>query len=77
MSEQDMNMPEYILIFDNRQGSEYVSDNTQREFTLQANEYLLRDSEPGQRSKMERFGKMILVFNYLCKKLHLKSLRWF
>ena len=29
----------------------------------------------GQRSKMEPFGKIIIVFNYFCKKLHLKSLR--
>ena len=25
-------------------------------------------SESGQRSKMERFGKLIVDFNYLCKK---------
>ena len=25
MSEQDVNMPEYVWIYDNRQGSEYVS----------------------------------------------------
>ena len=25
-------------------------------------------SESGQRSKMERFGKIIVDFNYLCKK---------
>ena len=25
MSEQDVHMPEYVWIFDNRQGSEYVS----------------------------------------------------
>ena len=36
-------MPEYVLIHNNRQGSEYVSYSTQREVTLQANEYLLRD----------------------------------
>ena len=43
MSEQDVNMPEYARIFDNRQGSEYVSCNTQREVTLQVNHYLLGD----------------------------------
>ena len=31
-------------------------------------------SEPGQRFKMERFGKIILVFNYFCKEFHFKSL---
>ena len=36
-------MPEYVWIYDNRQGSKYVSYNTQREVTLQFNEYLLRD----------------------------------
>ena len=30
-------------------------------------------SESGQRSKMERFGKIIVDFNYLCKKPHHKS----
>ena len=34
-------------------------------------------SEPGQRSKMEPFGKIILVLNCFCEKLHLKSLRGF
>ena len=34
-------------------------------------------SEPDQRSKMERFGKKIILFNYLCKKLNLKSLSRF
>ena len=34
-------------------------------------------SEPGQRPKMECFGKIIIVFNYFCKKHHLKSLRGF
>ena len=66
-----LNMPEYVWIYDNRQGSEYASYNTQREVTLQVNEYLLRD----QRSKMELFGKIIIVFNYCCKKLNLKSFR--
>ena len=36
-------MPEYLRIYDNRQGSEYVSYNKQDEVTLQVNEYLLRD----------------------------------
>ena len=32
-------------------------------------------SEPGKRSKMEWFGKISMIFNYFCKKLHLKSLQ--
>ena len=43
MSEQDVNITEYFLIYDKRQGSEYVSYNTWCEVTLQTNEYLLRD----------------------------------
>ena len=43
MSEQNVNITEYFLIYDKRQGSEYVSYNTWREVTLQTNEYLLRD----------------------------------
>ena len=35
-------MPEYVWIYDNRQGSEYASYNTLPEVTLQVNEYLLR-----------------------------------
>ena len=37
MSEQDVNMPGYVQIYDNRQGSEYVSYNTQSMVTLQVN----------------------------------------
>ena len=44
-------------------------------------EYLLRHteaySEPGQRSKTGCFGKIIIVFNYFCKKHDIKSLRGF
>ena len=36
-------MPEYVCTFDNRQGSEYESDNKQREVTVQVYGYLLRD----------------------------------
>ena len=37
-------MPVYVWIYNNRQGSEYISYNTYREITLEVNEYLLRDS---------------------------------
>ena len=30
-----------------------------------------------ERSKIERFGKITIAFNYFCKTLHLKSLREF
>ena len=36
-------MTEYIWIYDNRQGSEYVACNTYGRGTLQVNQYLLRD----------------------------------
>ena len=74
-----MNMPEYIWIYDKRQGSEYVSYNTYREVILLVDEYLQRqtNSESAQRSKIICFGKIILVFNYFFKKLRLKSLRGF
>ena len=42
MSEQDVNMPGYVWIFNIRQGSD-VSYNTQLTVILQVNEYLLRD----------------------------------
>ena len=37
-----LNMAEYVWIYDNKQGYEYVSYNTWCEVTLQV-EYLLRD----------------------------------
>ena len=37
-------MPEYVRIYNNRQGSEYVPYNIQHEATLLVNEYLLRDN---------------------------------
>ena len=42
MSEQDVNMPGYVWIFNTRQSSD-VSYNTQLTVILQVNEYLLRD----------------------------------
>ena len=66
-----LNMSEY---FDNRQGSEYVSCNTWREATLQADEHLLRDrriQNPGV------LWKNSYSFNYFCQKLLLKFLRGF
>ena len=44
--------------------------HTWHEVTLQVNEYLLRwpYSEPDQKSKLKRFGKLMIGFGYLCKK---------
>ena len=46
---------------------------------LQVNEYLLRDSELGQKSMIIVFiiyyRKIIIVFNYFRKKLHHKTWR--
>ena len=36
-------MLEYVWIYDNRQGSEFVSYNTYREVTLKYNKYLLSE----------------------------------
>ena len=33
-------------------------------------------SESCQRSTIKPFGKIFVIFNYFCKKLNLKSLRW-
>ena len=63
MSEQHVNMPDYDWIYSHRQGSEYLSYNTLRKVTLQVTESLLRDSvfRTRQSSKMECFGKIIIV----------------
>ena len=53
----------------------YYTINSARSLYKLMTGYLLRDQRPGQRSKMEHF--LITVFNYSCKKLHLKSLRGF
>ena len=44
---------------------------------LQVNKYLLKDMPIQNPGKDLRFGKIIIAFNYFCKKLHLKSLRGF
>ena len=56
---------EYAWVFDNRQGSEYVSNNTVREVAVQVNKCLLSYldwkieaySEPGQGYSMGCFKK--------------------
>ena len=44
---------------------------------MQVNEYLLRDRPIQNPVKDPRFGKIIMAFNYFCKKLHLRSLTGF
>ena len=58
-------MPKYVWIYDNRQRSRYVSNNTYREVTIKVNEYLLRDS--GQEPVNDHW-KIIIGFNYFIKK---------
>ena len=65
LSELDVNMPEDVWIYDNKQGSEYVSYNTLSLYKL-INTYLVIFRN-GQRSKMERFGKIIIVFDIFAK----------
>ena len=68
------NMPEYVWVYDNRQGSEHVSYNTQRKVTLQVNEYKLIERwaypEPAK-------DGVLLENNHFCKKLSVKYLRGF
>ena len=47
-------------------------DVNMREVTLQVNEHLSRD-----RRIQNLFGKIIIFFNYFCKKLRLAFLRGF
>ena len=70
LSELDMNMPEDVRIYDNKQGSEYVSYNTYSLYKL-INTYLVIFRN-GQRFKMERFGKIILVFDIFAKHSSLR-----
>ena len=75
-----MNTPEYVWIYNNRHGSEHVSNNTQCAVTVQVNEYILRDGgriQDRQRFNTQRFGKIIIAFNSFRKPFNLKSLRVF
>ena len=51
-------MPDYVSIYNNRQGSENLSYNTYREITLQVNEYLLRDKHIQNPTKDLRFSAL-------------------
>ena len=84
-----LNMPEFWI----GQGSEYAAIwLNMSEFTItnrvlnsilghSKSELVLIErwssSEPFQRSKVERFGKIIIAFNYFSKTLYVKSLRGF
>ena len=75
-----LNMPEYAVNVSCSSSLHFwicIIQYTAQGHSTSYNKYLLRDSEPSQRSKMEHFEKTITVFNYFCKYLHLKSLRWF
>ena len=65
ISEQDVNMYEFSII---DTVLEYVSWNTKCEVTLKVNEcytyWHIKYSELDERSKMERFGKIIIVLKY-------------
>ena len=59
MSAYDVNMPEYVWIYDNRR--EHVSCSIQGDVTLQVHEYLLRDWHiQNPMITMEGFGKIII-----------------
>ena len=77
MSEQDVNMSEFLIIDRvlNMYHTIMHSASSLKKLMSTYSEFTY--SELGQRSKMECFGKIIIVFNYFCKKLHLKSLRGF
>ena len=55
-------MPEYIWIYDNRQGSEYFSHK------IHSASLLYKLMGTSQRSEMEHYGKIIIVFNYFFRK---------
>ena len=67
-------MSEYVGVYNNRQGSEYVSYNALCDVTLQVNEYLFRD---GCIQNPVKDLKIIITFDYFRKTLHLKSSRGF
>ena len=67
MSEQDVNISEYVRIYNNKQGSEYVLYNT-----IQVNKYLLRDDCIQNSVKdLRPFWKKIIAFNYFRNTLHI------
>ena len=67
-------MPEYVRIYDDRQGSEYVLYNTIHSTSLlyKLTSTYREISVFRTRSKIYdgRVGQIITVFNYFCEKLH-------
>ena len=57
-------MSEYVGVYNNRQGSEYVSCNALCDVTLQVNEYLFRD---GCIQNPVKDLKIIITFDYFRK----------
>ena len=69
MSKYDVNISEYVRIYNNKQGSEYVLYNT-----IQVNKYLLRDDCIQNPAKdLRAFWKKIIAFNYFRKTLQINS----
>ena len=69
MSKYDVNISEYVRIYNNKQGSEYVLYNT-----IQVNKYLLRDDCIQNPVKdLRAFWKKIIAFNYFRKTLQINS----
>ena len=71
-----LNMSEFSII-DRVLNTYYAILSARSLWKLMSTYWEIKCSELGQRSKMERFGKLIIVSNYFRKKLHLESLRWF
>ena len=68
-------MPGYVWIYENRPGSMYYTTHSTR-----SNEYLLGDlcvQNLVEDLQWGTFGKIIMTFNYFCKKVNHKSLRGF
>ena len=66
-------MPECVWIYDNRvlnMHHTYIVEGYSTSWWVLIERWAY--SELSQRSKMECFGKIIIVFNYFCKKLHIK-----
>ena len=71
-----LNMSEFSII-DSVLNISLTIHSARSLYKLMSTYWEMAYSEPGQRSKMEHFGKIIVVLTIFEKKLHLKSLRDF
>ena len=62
-----LNMSEFTIIY--KVLSMYHTIHSTRSLCKSISTYWETYSEPDQRSKIERFGKIIIVFNWIAKKL--------